>query len=223
MIDSIPLLKYIAFMLMKLALRILPSSCNEWARAMLTEFHYLDRDHDALLWAGGCVIAAISMRLDTMIIGNLKISRWILIPELLLCFVPLTLFWLDTSFGIYGIFRHNMDFVQQNIVRFPEGTAFTVMILTTAVLGLLGPVGLISAFRLIVLKQPVHARIAGIGLIAGPFILGIVTVTCLLLMRPVIWLDELGLVMLLFSVMPSIGAAHMFYISTPERSKRVST
>lgn len=158
-----------------------------------------------------------------MIVGNLKISHWILIPELLLCFVPLTLFWFGTSFAMYGIFRHNLDFVQQNIIRFPEGTAFTVMILTTAVLGLVGPAGLITAFRSIVLKHPIHTRMATIFLITGPVILGIVSVICLLLIKPIVWLDELGLVLLLFTLLPSAGAAHLYYLSSSKQSNGITT
>lgn len=211
----------LAFKLVRLALLILPPYREIWARAMLTEFYYLESDYDALRWALGCVIASLKMRYETMIIGNLKISRWILMPELLLCFVPLTLFWAEVSFGTYGIFRHNADFIWQSLFRPPS--AMRMMILTTAVLGLVGPASLITAFRLIVLKQPIHTRIAAVILIACPVILGIITVACLLLIRPIVWADELGLVLLLFTILPSAGAAHMYFFYSPEQSKRITT
>lgn len=213
--ESVSSIKRLAFVLMTLAARILPPSGKGWAKAMLTEFYYLEQDSSALLWAIGCVIASIKMRYEAMNIGDLKISRWILIPELLLCFVPLTFYWLEVSFGAYGIFRHNMEFIWQSLSSPPS--AMRVMILTTAVLGLVGPAGLVAAFQLIVLKHPIHTRMGGIILITGPVVLGIVSVICLLLMRPVIWLDELGLVLLLFTILPAAGAAHLYYGYTPSQ------
>ena len=217
MSESGSFIKRLASVLMMLALRILPSSSEEWAKAMLTEFYYLDHGRDDLSWACGCVIASVKMRYENMIIGNLKISRWILIPELLVCFMPLTHFWLDVTVGQFGIFGYNLVFVIQNISRFPEGTAITVMVLTTAVLGLVGPAGLISAYQLIVMKRPIQNKMTGIILITGPVVLGFVTITCLLIMREMVWLDELGLVLLLFTILPSAGAAHLYYVYTPRQ------
>jgi len=54
---------------------------------MQTELDHLENDGDALGWAMGCVVAGLKERISTMFAANLKISRWIFLPEMLLCFV----------------------------------------------------------------------------------------------------------------------------------------
>jgi len=51
-----------------------------------------------------------------MITGNLKIARWIFLPEILLCFVPLSIAWLDSMFGGSGVMRLSVDVIHRGFV-----------------------------------------------------------------------------------------------------------
>ena len=85
--------------LMRFATLLLPTTRADWAIAMQSEIDRFEDDRDALAWAFGCVIAGCKERFNAMFADCLKISPWILAPEMLLCFTPLTIGWLD---GIGG-------------------------------------------------------------------------------------------------------------------------
>ena len=103
--ESASFKRWLAQALLRRARQILPDSRLEWAKAMQTELDHLENDGDALGWAIGCVVAGSKERISTMFAANLKISGWIFLPEMLLCFVPLTLDWLDVIGGSSGITR----------------------------------------------------------------------------------------------------------------------
>ena len=221
MIGSETMIRRMALAIIRQALRLLPHTRSEWAQAMLTEFYYLDRDSDALVWAGGCLIASITMRIDAMITGNLKISRWILAPELLFCFVPLTLAWFDGIFGMSGIIRLNMEIIQQYFINSTTGTLVLIMMLALAILGVLGPVALFAACRLIVTGRSLPRNLPAMVLITGPIVLGVIYVTGWLLTGTEIRFDHWGGI-LLFSILPALGAAHMYYVYSPDRNESIA-
>src|SRR5262249_14887161 len=77
---------------------LLPERRRVWAKAMRGEYEHFTNDQyltdrQALAWAAGCLLVSLKERM-AMIKGNFKISRWLLAPEMLLCFLPLTLLWL---------------------------------------------------------------------------------------------------------------------------------
>lgn len=204
----------LAFALIELAIRLLPGTRIEWAKAMLSELYYLENDRKAVLWAVGCLVASIKERVSAMVTGNLKISRWILVPEMLLCFVPLTIGWLDSVGGASGIIRLNMEIIQKYFFGVPGGTAALAMMVSGAILGVLGPVGLIAAMRLIALGRPI-SRWLGTTLIVGPVLLGGTIVVARFIMD-----SELAVSreMVLICVLPALGAAHMLHLGprTPD-------
>jgi hypothetical protein len=55
-------LRRIASALIAHAKKTMPSSRSEWAQAMECELQYLESDLNALMWAGGCVIASYTAR-----------------------------------------------------------------------------------------------------------------------------------------------------------------
>src|SRR5437868_15413775 len=95
MSESVSLRRRLALALMRCAAIALPATRADWASAMNAELDHFESDREASVWAIGCVVAALRERANVVFIGNLKVSRWILVPEMLLCFVPLTVLWLD--------------------------------------------------------------------------------------------------------------------------------
>ena len=131
---------------------VLPTSRLEWAEAMRAELDHLESDRDALAWAIGCLVAGSKERINIMLTGNLRISRWILVPEMLLCFVPLTFGWLVAIGGSSGIARLSGDVIQRRFLQAPEGTLTLFALIAAAVLGAFGPL------------QPRHRlSLAGLG------------------------------------------------------------
>ena len=146
-----------------------------------------------------------------MFIRNLKISRWILAPELALCFVPLTMVWVESLFGMSGLIHLNSDIIQWYFSS-TTGTIMLVTMIAAVILGLLGPLGLILALRLIVSSRSLPARLPFVVLIAGPVLLGTIYLTSWLLMGTELGIDYWrGLI--LISLLPALGATHMLYLN----------
>ena len=147
------------------ALLILPASGKEWAQAMLAEFYYIEREDHALTWAFGCVIAAVRMRCGAMLIGNLKVSRWVLGLELILCFNPLTFAWLESLFWLS---MTNLETSQHTIRNAVQPMPFVILNFSTVILGTLGPLSLIVGFRSIFLRDHFPGKFTRRILFAGP-------------------------------------------------------
>ncbi len=213
------LLRRLAYGLIRFAAWLLPKNRADWARSMHSELHHLENDFEALIWALGCAVASLKEGLNAMTIGNLKISRWILVPEMALCFVPLTLAWLDGVFGMSGIIRLNMDVIQQYFIGSPAGVTALMTMFSTAILGVLGPVGLIMAIRLIVLDRSIRSRSLGMALIGGPILIGIIHLARSLIIDKGLQIFDALALLLLFSILPAIGAAHLLYLgsSSPDQ------
>ena len=151
-----------------------------------------------------------------MLTGNLKISRWILVPEMLLCFVPLTFCWLNALGGSSGIVRLNGYVIEKYFLHTPGGSCALAALVAGAVLGALGPLGLATAFRLVVSGRPPSSRWFRTALIAGPALYGVLTLVSRLATG---WPGTLSFDavdsfdfwsgILLLSALPSLGAAHM--------------
>ncbi len=158
-----------------------------------------------------------------MLFGNLKIARWVLATEMLLCFLPLTMGWLDAIGGDSGIIRLDMHIIQTD---FAGAKMFAlVAMLASAVLGAVGPIGLIAAFRLIVLGRPVRGWF-GRALVIAPIICGAVTIAS----RWAIGGPEafsphaygtfdFWSATLLLSVLPALAAAHLLRLGPPESAE----
>jgi hypothetical protein len=160
--------------------------------------------------------------MNAMLMGNLRISRWLLTPEMLLCFVPLTLFWLDSIGGDSGIIRLDADIIHKYFVGVRGGTIELAAMLAGAILGALGPLGLIAALRLIVLNRPLRSAWLRRGLVIGPLLFGVLT---LLAHAAIAGPDafrarsleafDFWSGMLLLSVLPALGAAHLLRLCPP--------
>jgi hypothetical protein len=217
-----PVLRLLTRTLMRCAAQLLPRTRADWAKAMQCELDRFENDRDALVWAIGCVLAGIKERINAMFTGTPKISRWILAPEMLLCFVPLTIAWLDGIDGVSGIVRLNMDVIQRYFIGVPGGTLILAVMLAGAILGALGPIGLVAAFRSIVLGLPLRSRWLGTALVIGPILYGVLTIvarsaiggSAALSFESVDAFDFWSAVLLL-SVLPAMGAAHLLHLGPP--------
>ena len=182
---------------------LMPEEQAEWAAAMRSEMLNLEGDYAAAAWAFGCLAVAIRTRINTMNVGDLRISKWVLVLEVACCFLPLTLFWL-----LLLLDRFDPAIVTDFVVA-PDDTFVLVYLLSMAVLGACGLIGLFVAFQYIALGRSVRHYPLGV-LIVGITLLGIVhTGSKLVLGGPGIWL--LGV--LLYVILPVVGVAHLRYLA----------
>jgi hypothetical protein len=78
--------RHLAMRLAAHAEKALPRCRADWARAMRNEIHHISGNRAALIWALGCVFASYRERVRAMIETNPRISRWVLVLEMLCCF-----------------------------------------------------------------------------------------------------------------------------------------
>jgi hypothetical protein len=155
-------------------------------------------------------------------IGNLRVSRWVLVPELALCFGPLTLGWLDVLFGVSGVVRLNMEVIQQYFIGVPGGLAALVIMFSGALVGVLGPLGLLVAFRFIALGRPIRSRLLSRVLILGPILFGVIYIAGNVIMGS--GAQAFGAAFLiLFIVLPVVGAAHMLYLGPRNSDQKMAS
>jgi hypothetical protein len=211
--DATRPLRWLALLLMQCARRLLPRARADWKSAMHSELERVVDDRDALAWAFGCVVAGCRERVNVMFFGNFKIARWVLTAEMLLCFLPLTMGWLDAVGGDSGIIRFNPHIIQTD---FAGANMFALAaMLASAILGAAGPIGLAAAFRLIVSGRPVPGRL-GRALVICPALCGAVTIASRLAIggpeafSPHAYgIFDFWSAILLLSVLPALGAAHL--------------
>ena len=128
------------------AVRTLPAARRDWAEAMRAEAEFIDGDFSRLVWAGGCLIAALKERNNHM--KDLKVSRGVLAVEWLVCFGFLAMW------GILEVWRYSGRRTAGNLsqiaaylsLRGPFVSAFGALEVLVSALGF---VGLFMAFRLL--------------------------------------------------------------------------
>lgn len=186
---------------------------------MRVELAYLNGDGAALAWAAGCVAAAAKDRIAAMMTWNERISRPVLCAEMALCFVPLTIAWLDSLFGVSGLTKLNADIVHRYFLAVPGGTFALTMMVAVAALSLVGPVGLIAAFRSCVLGRATGGKGLALGLVAGAALVGAVYLARLWFLGSGGQVVEAWRGLVLLGVLPVMGAAHLAYLSGPAASR----
>lgn len=213
---TVTLRRRLALALVRRVDRLLPTSRLAWAKSMQAELDHLQDDRVALAWAIGCIVAGSRERINSMLSGNLKVSRWILVPEMLLCFVPLTLGWLDAIGGSSGVMRLNGDVIHKQFLQTPDGAFALAALIAAAVLGALGPLGLATAFRMVTSGRPPNSRWFRTVLVTGPAVYGVlILVIRLATAGPgALGFDtadsfDFWSGILLLSALPSLGAAHL--------------
>lgn len=215
-------LRRTASFLMRASKKALPPARGDWAEAMHAEFLHIHTDRQALHWAVGCLLVSIKERMSIMITGNLKISRWLLTPEMLLCFLPLTLLWLDGIDGRSGLLRLGRAQIDKYFFATPSGTWLWIALASGIVLATVGPMALIAAFRWIVWRRSVENRALRTALIAAPILVGLMSLIARAASDGASGFDlaaadafDFWSGVFLLSVLPALGAAHLLRLSPP--------
>lgn len=181
------------------ASKVLPPERENWSQAMCSEIDHLPDNSVALRWAIGCVFTSYMERITKMKIGNLRVSGVILTIEMLLCFGFLSL-------NVLG-----MLFQVENAVPF---NGIGLLIFSSS---LIGPIGLIFGFRLILLKRTKMSRLMIAALIilgSWTFIINGIGMWIIDAVIPGISWAWGGT--LLVGILPALGVAHLIYMSNPE-------
>jgi hypothetical protein len=212
-------LRGFASVLMRASAILLPRRRQFWAAAMRSEYEYIHTDRQAFTWAAGCFLVSLKER-TIMTKGNLKISRWLLGPEMLLCFLPLTLLWLDGIDGRSGLLRLDPASIQKYFIGAPGGTIVLLALISGVIFATVGPIALIAAARLIIWNRPITNAWLRAALLAAPMAYGAVTLlsrmvdmgTAAFSAAPTDAVDFWSGIFLL-SVLPAVGAAHLLRFS----------
>ncbi len=155
-----------------------------------------------------------------MDMGTLRVSRFVLALEMALCFVPLTLGWFAVMFdpsGVAWLDGATIDLY----VGTPVGVAMLAKMLVGAVIGLLGPLGLVVAMRHIVLGRALRRGWVSAALVGGPILLAAVYVVANLASGTEFSI-EWGGFYVMFVALPAMGAAHLLYLGRPQPARTLS-
>lgn len=128
--------------LVKHAAMVSPVERADWAQAMLNEVDYLSPGMPAVGWALGCLFVCYSERISAMMRSFDSLPRWVLVLEMLVCFLPLTL-----VFSTVVLAEVHGGFTLQDCLLYCSGS-------------ILGPLGLVAAFRAIFPKPGGMSRAA---------------------------------------------------------------
>jgi|TARA_B100000315_G_scaffold259219_1_gene314312 hypothetical protein len=183
---------------------ILPPEREVWAQAMSNEIDHLPDSKSALRWAIGCVYTSYIERMTNMNMGNLRVSRAVLTVEMLMCFGILCMFFFGKLFQIGNFMPFNRDL-------------FSMLSFTSLVIG---PIGLIFAFRLIVLKRTDLGKAMVAALIipvTWTFIVNGIVMWILAERSGISWDATIILV-----ILPALGVAHLIYMSNPEGKMKMT-
>jgi hypothetical protein len=194
---------------------------------MLSEMYHLQNDRRAVLWAAGCCIASAKERVIAMTTGNLKISPWVFCLEMILCFLPLSIGWLDFLFSGSGITKLNLEDIHKYFIGVPDGITLGMMI-SGAILGVVGPIGLTVAYRLIVLDRRLRSPGLPAALMIGALLYGALTLASRFAVGGSGAFDfnavdafDYWSGLLLLSLLPALGAAHLLLFDL-RRSKETA-
>ena len=131
----------VARALVKHATMVSPGERTEWAQAMTNELDYLSPDLSAVGWAFGCLWVCYVERIHAMVRSLKSLPRWVLVVEMVVCFLPLT--WL-----FLAVVQRGLDggFSPQAAVLYGPAT-------------ILGPLGFAAAIRSIFSKSRAMSRV----------------------------------------------------------------
>jgi hypothetical protein len=193
----------IAHSLVMHAAVVSPGERGEWAQAMINELEYLSPDMSAVGWALGCIFVCYSERIRAMIRPFESLPRWILVLEMLVCFLPLALLFLSVlQTGARG------GFYPQSFLLYCSGTV-------------LGPMGLAVGFRSIFFKarRMSRASLVGLSLLAA-WTLAAYSAQILTFGQSHLsdWWREIVII----AVLPTLAVLHLVSINSEQRGSLVA-
>ena len=193
-------LKHIARTLTAHANSMLPAYRREWGTAMGEELEHIDNPVYALRWALGCITTSYTERLRFMNRSDLRVSKWLLSIEALVCFAPLTLLWLAAILNI------------QRLLGEPG-------ILVATALATIAPLALLLVLRHIAIGRPLQHR-TQIGLAVAFGAVGLLQVTAMFAAQgpKIFWFQGEWGIVLLCSVLPALCCLHLSQLATDRPS-----
>lgn len=206
-------MNWLVSMLAKMALRIMPPAHADWANAMFSEGNYV-ADDGRLRWAFGCLITSLRQRFTLMDTGNFRISRPVMLIEMLGCFGPLTLAWYELAFGPSGAVRLTGEIIDKYFLSYSGGTYVLTMMILGVVVWSLGPVGLFLGLRYVLRGEALTNRAFGYAAIGAMLLYNVLGTMGGYLAGPsgfVVALPET----FLLSALPVAGILHLMYLAGP--------
>ena len=143
-------LRGLSYRLLRHTISVMPDDHCQWTDAMCAEVDYIENDGAAVRWAIGCLLTGYITRMNKMLNLTPDTRRKFLRTELLICFIPVTI-WFISSFG-YLLFTpdYAREFIKMlSITASAVGSIKTYLVMLSP---LTGPLGLFLVLRL-VLKQ----------------------------------------------------------------------
>ncbi|HTY49829.1 MAG TPA: hypothetical protein VMB48_09065 [Steroidobacteraceae bacterium] len=218
-----PARRRLSRVLMRCAVALMPAGREDWVQAMRAELDHVGHDRHSMDWALGCVLAAFKERMTAMVTGDLRISRWVLAPEMLLCFGPLTLGFVGALYWVAELAQVDAAHFHKYFIADPGGRVMLIgtpfMVVLTAIGG---PLALAVAGRCILRRRALRAGWLGTALVAAPLLIGAGEV--------VLRVANSGLAaftpgsvdafdfwsgLLLLSLLPALGALHLRHLGAP--------
>lgn len=200
----------LASLCMRLAAWLMRDQDSDWANAMRAELEHVPKGN-RLSWGIGCLFSAVQWRFESMRTGTLKVSRGILLIELLACFLPITLGWWDAAFGGSGLLKLNASVIQEHFLGQPLGTGILAMMAGGAVVGLVGPIGLFLSSRAVITGAGLRNRALGFAMMTGVAAFAVASIALRLLAGPGAYAATPSFIFLV-CVLPAIGIAHLMYL-----------
>jgi hypothetical protein len=180
-----------------------PKERADWAQAMINELDYLSPDTSAVGWALGCILVSYSERVRAMIRPVESLPRWILVLEMLVCFLPLTLLFTAVVLrGLHGGFTLQAGLLYCSVA-------------------VLGPLGLLAALRSIFFKRAGMSRavMAGLCLLAA---WTVAAYSAQILTFGQAHLSDWWREFVLIAVLPALAVFHMVFINSHRRRSLVA-
>jgi hypothetical protein len=187
------------------AARVAESDHTEWITAMARELEHLPKSESALSWALGSVLVSYTGRMRVMIRSSADWPRWLLLLEMLLCLGPATAYFIFVSVSIaqgYTLFP------AQGYTQVQEGLIFGSATL-------MGPIGLVSAFRTLFSRSYGPGRLLTIllWLLAGWTLMVFIALLEHFRLGLVAWCGML----LPFALLPTLAVAHLAWFGSVRR------
>lgn len=188
------------------AARIAASDNADWVAAMAHELEHLPKNESALSWALGCLYVSYTGRVDAMIRGSAEWPRWLHLLEMLLCLGPVTAYFIiacvSSLQGYTPMPAQGYTSVQENLFIWSAT--------------LIGPIGLLSAFRTLFSPSYGPGRILTtvLWLLAAWTTTAFVALLVHFRLGPLEWCGLL----VPFALLPAAAVAHLAWLGSMRRS-----
>jgi hypothetical protein len=193
------------------AARVAATEHAEWIAAIAHELEHLPRGDAALSWALGCVFVSYTGRMRVVIRDSADWPRWAGLLEMLFCLAPVTVYFLFITVSTvqgYTLFPGQGYTQAQEALIFGSAT-------------MIGPVGLISAFRTLFSRTFVPGRLLTtlLWLLAAWAMTAFVALLVHFHLEPLAWCEML----LPFALLPAVAVAHLAWLGSIRRRAVTST